>query len=46
MQPPDPSDEELARIHERWNGPEEEPLVSHGICEACTAELLAPERAA
>lgn len=45
-QPPDPSDEELARIHERWNGPEEEPLVSHGICKVCAAELLAPERAA
>lgn len=41
-QPPSPSDEELARIHERWAGPDEHELVTHTICKSCAAELLKP----
>lgn len=42
-QPPDRSDEELARIHERWAGPDDQgPLVTHTICKRCAAELLKP----
>jgi len=41
-QPPDASDEELARIHERWAGPDEHELITHTICKSCTAELLKP----
>ncbi len=42
-QPPDRSDEELARIHAQWAGPEQQsPLVTHTICERCAAELLKP----